>query len=69
MKEIISKVTGLRGQLQNIANREVLNQLIDVQIRLENQTVVKDYLTTENKLISPIEEEMQQALKIRNRKI
>jgi len=69
MKEIISKVTGLRSQLQNIANREVLNQLIDIQIRLENQTVVKDYLTTENKLISPIEEEMQQALKIRNRKI
>ena len=36
MKEIISKVTGLRSQLQNIANREVLNQLIDIQIRLEN---------------------------------
>jgi len=69
MKEIISKVTGLRAQLQPIANREVLNQLIDVQIRLENQTVVKDYLTTENKLISPIEEEMKQASKIRNRKI
>ena len=37
MKEIISKVTGLRSQLQNIANREILNQLIDVQIRLENE--------------------------------
>ena len=47
MEEIIEKVTELRAKLQPIVNREILNQLIDVQIRLENQTVVKDYLTTE----------------------
>lgn len=36
-KELLSKLSGLRAKLQPVSNREVLDEIIDIEIRLENE--------------------------------